>query len=166
MTGSPGLQAGLRAAVRVTVTDLDTAIAAGSGDLPVLATPRLLALAEAAAVAAVAPRLAPGQTSVGTAAELVHRRPCPVGAEIIVEAELTGIDGARLSFAFIARSPAAGPGRAVPAGQPEPQAAGADDGIVLGSGSMQRAVVGRAEFAARLAGPPGRPGQTPVVDRG
>ena len=43
-----GLAVGLRATVRHVVTEADTAIQAGSGDVPVLATPRLLALAEAA----------------------------------------------------------------------------------------------------------------------
>jgi fluoroacetyl-CoA thioesterase len=57
----PGLAAGLRATVRAAVTDADTAEAMGSGNVPVLATPRLLALAEAATVAAVDPHLAGGR---------------------------------------------------------------------------------------------------------
>ena len=61
-----GVAAGLRATITADVTEEDTAISAGSGDVPVLGTPRLLALAEAACVAAVAPQLAAGQTSVGT----------------------------------------------------------------------------------------------------
>jgi fluoroacetyl-CoA thioesterase len=134
-----GLQAGARATLRVTVTDADTAVAAGSGDVPVLATPRLLALAEAAAVAAIAPRLTAGQTSVGTAARLEHRRASPVGAEVDVEAELTEIDGARLVFVFIARP-----------------ADAADQ--VIGAGTIERAVVDRARFVARA--------QNPAVDRG
>ena len=68
-----------------------------------LATPRLLALAEAAAVAAISPGLEPGLTSVGTSAALEDRRPCPVGAQVVVEAELTGVHGRRLVFSFIAR---------------------------------------------------------------
>jgi fluoroacetyl-CoA thioesterase len=60
------LAPGLRSVVRIVVADTDTAVAMGSGDVPVLGTPRLLALAEAAAAAAVAPGLEPGQTSVGT----------------------------------------------------------------------------------------------------
>src|SRR5947207_2067990 len=76
---------------------------AGSGDVPVLATPRLLALAEAATVAAIAPHLAPGMTSVGTSASLEHRRASPVGTKLVVEAELTEVDGRRLVFSFIAR---------------------------------------------------------------
>jgi predicted thioesterase len=98
-----GLAPGLRATVRVVVADTDTAISAGSGDVPVLATPRLLALAEAAAVAAVAPHLEPGMTSVGTGMSLEHRRASPVGAEVLIEADLTVVDGRRLVFSFIAR---------------------------------------------------------------
>src|SRR5689334_15872032 len=69
-----GLAAGLRATVRHVVTEGDTAIEAGSGDVPVLATPRLLALAEAACVAALESHLDEGMTSVGTGVGLEHRR--------------------------------------------------------------------------------------------
>src|ERR1700683_2417073 len=99
----PGLAAGLRATVRAVVTGADTAEAMGSGNLPVLATPRLLALAEAAPVAPVTPQLADGLTTVGTAVSLEHRKASPLGAEIVVEAELTEVDGRRLVFGFIAR---------------------------------------------------------------
>ncbi len=126
------LRPGLRAAVRATVTGGDTAIEAGSGDLPVLATPRLLALAEAATVAIAAPRLPPGQTSVGVAVQLAHRRPSPVGAQVLVEAELTEIAGTRLTFAVTARA--------------------AGGGAVIGAGTVQRAVVDRDRFIDRLAG--------------
>jgi fluoroacetyl-CoA thioesterase len=127
---SPGPELGDRAEVRAIVTQADTAAAAGSGDVPVLATPRLLALAEAAAVAAIAPRLAPSQTSVGIAARLEHRRASPVGAELEVEAELTEIDGNRLVFMFIARP-----------------ADGSDQ--VIGAGTIERVLVDRERFVAR-----------------
>src|SRR5215472_9419860 len=97
------LAAGLRATVRHVVTEADTAIEAGSGDVPVLATPRLLALAEAACVAALESHLDEGMTSVGTGVALEHRRASPVGAEIEVEAELTELAGRRLVFGFVAR---------------------------------------------------------------
>src|SRR6266581_9289163 len=97
------LAPGLMASVRIAVSDTDTANAIGSGDVPVLATPRLLALAEAAAVAAVTPHLEPGVTSVGTSVALEHKRASPVGAQVVVEAELTEVDGRRLVFRFIAR---------------------------------------------------------------
>jgi fluoroacetyl-CoA thioesterase len=132
------LSAGLRATVRAVVSESDTAAAMGSGDVPVLATPRLLALAEAAAVAAVAPRLEPGLTSVGTSVSLEHRRASPPGAEVTVEAELTGVTGTRLTFSFIARA-----------------AGGAEDAeeAVLGAGTHERVIVDRARFIARAAGP-------------
>src|SRR5580700_9301400 len=97
------LAPGLRSVVRIVVAGTDTAVALGSGDVPVLGTPRLLALAEAAAAAAVRPALEPGQTSVGTSAVLEHKRPSPLGAEVVVEAELTEVDDRRLVFSFRAR---------------------------------------------------------------
>lgn len=157
------------------VADADTAISAGSGDVPVLATPRLLALAEAAAVAAIAPHLAPGMTSVGTSASLEHRRASPVGAEVVVEAELTEVDGRRLVFSFIARESAHRPGGdgegarraggearssgrdgegARGAGGDARSAGGAGDGedLVVGAGTVERVLVDRAAFLARAAG--------------
>ena len=122
---------GLRATVRAAVTEADTATAMGSGDVPVLATPRLLALAEAAACAAVAPQLADGQTTVGTSVSLEHRRASPLGTEVVVEAELTEVDGSRLVFGFIARVD------------------GTDEDVVLGAGTVERVVLDRARFLAR-----------------
>ena len=130
------LAAGLRATVRAVVTEADTAAAMGSGDVPVLATPRLLALAEAAAVAAVAPQLADGLTSVGTSVSLEHRRASPLGAEIVVEAELTEVNGSRLVFGFIARVD------------------GTDEDLVLGAGTVERVVVDRARFINRTSAAP------------
>jgi fluoroacetyl-CoA thioesterase len=74
------LAPGLLSFVRIVVADTDTAIAIGSGDVPVLGTPRLLALAE---VAAIGPRLESGLTSVGTSAVVEHKRPSPIGAQIV-----------------------------------------------------------------------------------
>jgi fluoroacetyl-CoA thioesterase len=124
---------GLRASVRAAVTEADTATAMGSGDVPVLATPRLLALAEAAAFAAVAPQLAEGLTTVGTSVSLEHRRPSPLGTEVVVEAELTEVDGSRLVFGFIARVD------------------GTNDDVVLGAGTVERVIVDRARFTARAS---------------
>jgi predicted thioesterase len=132
MTVPEGLATGARATLRIAVTEADTAVAAGSGDVPVLATPRLLALAEAACVAAIAPRMTPSLTSVGTAVSLEHRQASPVGAELDIEAELTEINGSRLVFVFIARP--------------------ADDSDqVIGAGTVERVVVDRERFLARTA---------------
>jgi predicted thioesterase len=68
------LAPGLLSFVRIVVADTDTALAMGSGDVPVLGTPRLLALAEAAAVAAIRPSLEFSLTSVGTSVVMEHKR--------------------------------------------------------------------------------------------
>jgi fluoroacetyl-CoA thioesterase len=93
------LEAGLEATFRHTVTEADTAAAIGSGEVPVLATPRVLALAERATVAAVAGALQAGATTVGTRVELDHLAPSLVGADLAVEAVLERVDGRRLEFA-------------------------------------------------------------------
>src|SRR5437899_2924893 len=150
-----GLAVGLRATVRHVVTEADTAIQAGSGDVPVLATPRLLALAEAACVAALESHLGAGMTSVGTGVALEHRRASPVGTEIEVEAELTELAGRRLVFSFIARHVRPGAGRPGPGAGGGP--AGGDHGeagdLVAGAGTVARIVVDRDQFLARAADP-------------
>jgi fluoroacetyl-CoA thioesterase len=95
MTPEPGLEA----VFAYTVTEADTAAAVGSGDVPVLATPRVLALAEWATVAAVAGALEPGTTTVGTRVQLDHLAPTPVGGEVQVRALLERVEGRRLQFA-------------------------------------------------------------------
>ena len=92
------LEPGLEAAFGYTVTEADTAAAIGSGEVPVLATPRVLALAEQATVAAVAGALQAGATTVGTRVELDHLAPSLVGADLAVEAVLERVDGRRLEF--------------------------------------------------------------------
>ena len=98
------LEQGLQAAFRHTVTEADTAAAIGSGEVPMLATPRVLALAERATVAAVAGALQAGATTVGTRVELDHLAPSPVGAVLAVEAVLERVDGRRLEFAVRLRN--------------------------------------------------------------
>lgn len=92
------LRPGLAARVVLTVTDADTAQALGSGDVPVLGTPRVLALAEAATVAATAGRLPAGATTVGTRVELAHLAPTAVGRTVAAEAILSTVDERRLTF--------------------------------------------------------------------
>jgi fluoroacetyl-CoA thioesterase len=116
----------LRGSVRAVVGEADTAAALGSGDVPVLGTPRLLALAEAATVAALAGRLPPGDTTVGISVTVRHRRASPVGSAVVVEAELTTVDGSRLTFTFTAHDE-------VP-------------GQLIGTGTIERAVVPRETF--------------------
>jgi fluoroacetyl-CoA thioesterase len=129
--GPAGLAVGLQATVTAEVGEDDTALALGSGDLPVLGTPRLLALAEAACVGAVAPVLPPGQTTVGATVSLEHRKPSPLGTSIEVRAELVEITGRKLFFGFIAYGP------------------GDDDDAVIGAGTIQRVLVDAERFLAK-----------------
>lgn len=75
----------------------DTAISLGSGDVPVLATPRVAAWLEAAAVAALA-ELPPEMTTVGIHITVDHVAPTIVGAEVRAEAEVTAAEGPRVEF--------------------------------------------------------------------
>lgn len=122
------LRTGLTAAVELVVGEPDTAAAVGSGDVPVLATPRLLALAEAATVAAVGGRLGAGRTSVGTHVVLEHRRSSPVGAVVVVRATLVGVQERVLRFEVVAEHA---------------------DGVVVARGEVVRVVVDRDAFLAR-----------------
>jgi predicted thioesterase len=99
----PEFAPGLHARVELTVTDADTAQSLGSGDVPVLGTPRVLALAEAATVAATARQLPGGITTVGTRAEVEHRAPTPVGRLVTALATLSKVDGRKLLFEVIVR---------------------------------------------------------------
>jgi fluoroacetyl-CoA thioesterase len=98
-----------------TVGDDDTAQAVGSGSLPVLGTPRLLAWCEAATCAALQPALDNGTTSVGTRVVLDHTGPSPVGAEVQVTATVREVDGRRHVLSVSARH--TGDGEEVARGQ-------------------------------------------------
>jgi predicted thioesterase len=92
------LAPGLCASVSLLVDTADTAEAMRSGDVPVLATPRVIALAEEASIAAVQDALAAGQTSVGYEVQLAHLAPTPIGSKVTAEATLESIEGRRLTF--------------------------------------------------------------------
>jgi predicted thioesterase len=139
--------------LRFTVTDSDTAIALGSGDVPVLATPRLLAWLEAATVAAAAPWVDSTSTTVGTEAFVRHRRASAVGATIEVQvAGITELDRG-LAFDVIAREvpplPTDGAVGSDSPGAP-PSAPAMPIRREVASGRVVRAVVDRATFLARL----------------
>jgi fluoroacetyl-CoA thioesterase len=116
------------ATIEAVVTTADTARALGSGDVDVLGTPRALALAEAATVAAAAAAgcLKPGQTTVGTHVELDHLAPTPVGAAVRAEATLVYKAGTRLTFDVRLTQ----------------------DGTTVATGRVTRAIVDRARFQA------------------
>lgn len=108
------------------VTHEDTAAAIGSGDVEVLATPRLIAWMEAATVEAAAGSLGAAQTSVGTVIHVEHRHSTAVGSTVEVTAKQTGEPGGtRLSFEVSAVD---------------------QDGTVVAEGRIERAVVDRERF--------------------
>ena len=92
------LEPGLTASITLVVADADTALALRSGDVPVLGTPRLIALAEQASVEAIEGNLPEGRTTVGYQVQLAHLSPTAVGGSVVAEATLEQIEGRRLTF--------------------------------------------------------------------
>ncbi len=119
---------GLAARQTFTVTDDDTAAALGSGDLPVLGTPRLLAWCEAVTCAALATELTDDETSVGTRISLEHLAPSPVDRVVEVTGSVSHVDGRLVRFTVAAT----------------------DGGKLVGSGEVTRVVVDRSRFLGRL----------------
>lgn len=124
---------GRAATMSFIVKKKDLASALGSGDVPVLATPRMIAWLEAVSVAAVADALPEASTSVGTAIEVDHVAASPVGAHVTVSATVRQVDGKTLVFDCEAVSQG-------PDGKP----------MMIGHGTITRAVVNREKFLARL----------------
>jgi fluoroacetyl-CoA thioesterase len=123
------------------VTDTDTATAVGSGDVPVLAMPRLIAWMEAATVRAAGPFLAAGQTTVGTEIRIGHRRATPVDGSVEITATPPrDVAGRRLTFVVQAVD---------------------DSGQVVAAGEIDRAIVDRDAFLGALPG-----GDRPLRPRG
>ncbi len=92
------LQTGIKGTGETVVTEEKTAEAMGSGQLPVFATPALIALVEETAWRSVAALLEPGRSTVGSRADVAHLAPTPVGMRVRCETELTEIDRRRLVF--------------------------------------------------------------------
>jgi predicted thioesterase len=86
------------------VTDADTAQALGSGDLQVLATPRLLAWLEQATCIAVEGSVDADWTTVGAHVELDHLAPSQIGDRVDCHAEVTAVEGRRITYAVTASS--------------------------------------------------------------
>ena len=88
---------------RYIVGDDDTALVVGSGDLPVLATPRLIAWMENTAMRSVAQTLGDNETTVGGKIDVSHLRPSAVGTEVIVTAVLDNAEGRKRTFSVVAK---------------------------------------------------------------
>ena len=100
------LKIGITGHGEVTVNEYKTARTLGSGELPVLATPALVALVEETAWRSIAGELEPGQGTVGTRIDLRHLSATPLDMRVWCDTELTEIDRRKLIFSFTAYDPA------------------------------------------------------------
>ena len=98
------IEIGLKHTSEITVTDAVTAIKMGSGDMPVLATPAMMALMENAAMLAVASELPEGSTTVGGHIESSHLKPSKIGDKVSATAVVTKVDGKKIEFKVSAYS--------------------------------------------------------------
>ena len=95
------LEKGLTATSRTVVCEENTARTMGSGDLPVFATPAMVALMENAAMTAVAAALPEGSTTVGSEMNCSHIKPSKLGAAISATAVLTAVEGRKIGRAHV-----------------------------------------------------------------
>ncbi len=121
------LTEGLTHTSQLTVNEAVTAITMGSGDMPVLATPAMMALMENAAMLAVAPHLPEGCTTVGGHIASSHLRPSRIGDTVTATATVTRIDGKKIEFKVEAHC-----------GE-----------VLLGEGSHLRFIVNKEKFMSR-----------------
>ena len=122
------IEIGLKHTSELTITAEVTAEQVGSGDMPVLATPMLLALMENAAMLAVRGELPEGATTVGGHIKSSHLKPSKVGDTVCATAEVTRVDGKKIWFRVSAHS----------------------GGALLGEGTHLRFIVDREKFLSRL----------------
>ncbi len=122
------MDTGLSHTAEITVERRHTAVALGSGDLEVLATPQMAALMENAAMLAVKDRLEDGFTTVGAMIRTTHLRPTAVGHKVKATATITAAEGRKLTFSLTAQ----------------------DESGVIGEGEHIRYIVDRRKFMDKL----------------
>jgi len=125
---SPQLKQGLVGQAALVVGEDHTAPRVGSGRVHVLATPVMINLIEAAALAAVEHLLPPGHQSLGTVLNVRHIAATPVGMRVVATAEVIEIDGRTIRFRVEAR----------------------DERELIGDGTHERVVVNVAKFDQRI----------------
>ena len=125
---------GLRGEAAITVDSSHVSSGLGSGNLPTLGTPALVALLERAAVNAIRHGLQEGEETIGVLVQIKQLAPTPLGKRVRAEAVVTGVDGGQISFEVKA----------------------SDSVALIAEGTLKRVVVDREEFiwnaAARGAG--------------
>lgn len=120
---------GMTGRAEAVVFEGNTAQAAGSGTLPVFATPWMCALMEKAAWTAIAPALNEGESSVGTSLNISHLSATPLGLKVWAESEVTAVDGRKVDF----------------------KVAAYDEKGLIGEGTHQRFIIQDERFLARAA---------------
>ncbi len=128
MTRNIMVEVGLKHTSELTVTDAVTAFRMGSGDMPVLATPAMMALMENAAMLAVGDELPEGSTTVGGHIASSHLRPSKIGDVVRAVAEVTKVDGRKIEFKVAAYS----------------------GDVLLGEGTHLRFIVDRERFMSKI----------------
>lgn len=118
---------GMKGRAEAVVTQDNAAVTAGSGTLPVFATPWMCALMEKASWTAVAPGLEPGESTVGTRLNITHDSATPLGLKVWAESQVTAVDGRRIEF----------------------QVTAYDERGLIGQGTHERFVVADDRFLAK-----------------
>lgn len=124
------LTPGMRGEASLTVDQSHTASALGSGNVPTLGTPALIALMERAAANVARRGLEPGEETVGTMVNVRHLVPTPIGKRVRAEAMVSAVDGRKISFEIRACD---------------------SSGTILGEGTHERVVVDREQFIWKAA---------------
>ena len=120
---------GMKGRAEAIVDEQNTAMAAGSGTLPVFATPWMCALMEKAAWTAIAPGLTEGESTVGTKLNISHLSASPLGIRVWAESEVTAVDGKRIELSVSAY----------------------DESGLIGNGTHERFIVQNDRFLAKAA---------------
>ncbi|MFI3318594.1 MAG: thioesterase family protein [Rikenellaceae bacterium] len=119
---------GLSAESKTVVDSANTAIALGSGDMEVFATPAMVALMENAAMNAVSAALAEGMTTVGTEISTSHIKASALGAKITATAVVTEVEGRKITF----------------------NVGAVDEDGIIGEGVHTRFIVDREKFLSKV----------------
>lgn len=123
------IEIGIKYTSELIVTERETAISIGSGNMPILATPAMMALMENAAMLAVAPHLPNGSTTVGGHIASSHLRPSKLGDNISATAVITKVEGSKIEFHVEAHC----------------------GDTLLGEGTHLRFIVNRSKFMERIS---------------
>ena len=123
------MQTGLTHTSTLLVEEKHLACNVGSGDLPVLATPMMMALMENAAMLAVAPELEEGQSTVGGQISSSHLKPTGLGHTVTATAELIAVEGRKLKFKVTAT----------------------DEEGLIGEGEHLRFIINREKFMSKVS---------------